>query len=185
MPATVKTYAYVGNPATPSDLANFSDNLRFNCADTVIQNTDLSDPCVKPDAGQGPNFSWWKHLSLFAEVEPDNYINNIKLYTDGDNDWGAEVTVKVGLAPTYVQASGNAESGLELTEANHAGLSGPPDDLFSYDDVSMLDVPTASGGDHTGVGRITQFVALQLSVTDQATGGTKAAQNVTWRYDEA
>jgi len=191
MAANVETYIYTGiNPGSGAALSSFGDNVRFNLADDNVQTT--ANPCIKPDAGS--NYSFWKTIALYCSIAPDNYVNNVKLYTDGSNAWGASMPVKVGVASAYDQAvvdPVNAESGKQLLAANHAGMAAEPVDLFSYVNGAELSVPTAgtgAGGDFVpgdAPGRVCDFVVAQVEVMDTATGGTKAQQTITWRYDEA
>jgi len=183
MAATVKVYGYYGATPSTEDLANVSDNLRFNNADTIVDNTDVTNPCVKPESGT--NYSWWKTTALEAESAPTTYINNVKLYSDGSNDLGTGMGVKVATASSYVQATGDAETGTQLTMANHAGLAAEPTDLFAFTSGSPMTVPIEGGGNHTGTGRITDFVVMQMDIADTAEGGQKGPEQLTYRYDEA
>lgn len=174
MPATVETRVNTG--AGPTSAAAATVRLKNADNNTI----DANNPVVRPLAGV--NYSFWKTIHFHCTGAPDTSISNVKLYTDGALGWTG-ITTYVGdqQTDTYVQATGNSDSGDEMV-ANHSQISSRTD-LFSYTSGSPLDVSLASTWDNT-TGRITAYVVLQAEVSNTANGGAQAAETATWRYDE-
>lgn len=178
MAATVVTRYYYG--AGPTD--ETATNLRFKLADNNTQ--DTNNPCVKPSAGT--NYSAWKHITLYCTVVPDNDIDNIKIYTDSALAW-AGCTVQVGdediALASYVQATGSGDSWDEMV-ANHGGISAKTD-FFTYTSGSPRTVTEEAAWGTPGPNEaITKGIVLQLDVGTGASGGSQAAETITWQYDE-
>lgn len=172
MAATVQTWVYTGAGPSGAQAAN----ARFKLADDNTQ--DANNPCVRPAAGT--NYSFWKSIKLYASVAPDTAINNVKIYSDGTLAWtGCTVQVGNETSSTYDQATGSGDSGDEMV-ANHSQITGKTS-LFTYTSASVKSV---SGSIGAATGAISDYIVLQLDITNAATGGQQAAETITWRYDE-
>jgi len=177
MVATVTTKQYWGAGPTESDLP--SDNMRFCTA-------DLNDPTTTypiPIPGSGTYYSYAKSIAFYVSVAPDTSITSIYIYTDGSLGWGTGVSVKVGdQYPTaYVQATGTlGTTGNEITTF-YTGVTSTTD-LFGY--TSGSPKGTVDQIATTGTGRYTKYVIMQCNVLSTASSGAKAAETITWRYNE-
>jgi hypothetical protein len=128
---------------------------------------------VKPDTGQ-TNRSFWKTFFLNAESSPTGTINNIKWFTDGALGWTG-MTLRVGVTSGYTQATGTLGT---TGDASAVATT----DATTYTSASPLSVTGSITNPNTG--KITDYVVLQVSVSDTAAAGLMPTENVTWRYDE-
>lgn len=166
MAATVSVKQAVGAGPTVTSITN----LRFNTDDTV--NPGTTNPLVRPAAGT--NYSYTKWVYLNADTTPSNAINNVKIYCDGAIGWTG-CTLKIGASGTYTQAAGTPG-----TTGNVSTLA--TTDIQRYTSGS----PKALSGSisNPSTGRISDYVAMQVSVTNSAVAGTLAAETLTFQYDE-
>jgi hypothetical protein len=141
--------------------------------------------------GSGTNYSYWVNTRLSIDAITSGTVNNIKWYTDGTNNLGTGVTMKVGVtsasgSPTYGQATGVAgTSGTQLTSANYvtaggSALAGAPSDAFGYTSGSPLSVT----GSTTSTGDVGEFVVYQIEVGSTASSGATGSETLTWKYDD-
>ena len=182
--------AYGATPTYSSDLA--SGQFKFRSDDDPT-NTDNTAPILKPTSGT--NYAYWVSLCLNFTGTFTQYTN-IKLYSDGTNDWGTGTDILVGLrdsgdagCPTasYQQAAGTpGETGYAISDgtnghAYYNAQTTPTGSLFGYTEASPLDLDSNT---YTTDGDKSYFAVLQLSVADTATAGVKTGENITFRYDE-
>jgi len=163
-------------------------NLRFKTADDNDQDTSNPIPIV---AGQTKR-SYWRHVYMKCTVAPTTKVDNIKFYTDGDGWTGC--TLNVGEQfPTNTDA---ADTGYELATgtlgdtgdemvANHSGITSKVD-AFTKTQGSPLSGPSINedGNLIDAVGEETDYLVLQLDVTDSASPGTLSQETLTIMYDE-
>lgn len=178
MPASVLIKRITGAAGGPTLTDVTSGTSRLSLADSPTPGT--GNPLLIPSSGT--NFSFWGVLALYAESAPAGIIDTVKLYLDGANGFGTGVGLKIGEATTYVQATGSATSGLELTVGNYATLTGAPADAFGYTAASPLAVTGSISNPDTG--KITNYLALQLSVASTAAPGVISAETITMTYNE-
>lgn len=177
MSATVLIYRLTGTQATPTTTDVTSGSVH---AGTQDANTS---PCKIPVPTSGSNHSFWVNTQLNATAAPDNYLNNIKWYTDGGNGFGTGVTAIVSTASQYASATGTAgSSGAILNTTNHASLTGAPSDLFLYTSSCKLAV---AGSIAATTGSFGNRVVFQLSVISTGVAGNTGAETITWEFDEA
>lgn len=145
-------------------------NLRFNTDDTV--NPGTTNPLVRPAAGT--NYSYEKTVYLNADTTPSNTINNVKIYSDGAIGWTG-CTLKIGARGTYSQATGTPG-----TTGNVSTLA--TTDIQRY----TSGAPKALTGSITNpsTGRISDYVVMQVAITNSAVAGTLPAETLTFQYDE-
>lgn len=174
MAATVVTYVYNG----AGGVGALATNVRFKLADNNTQ--DANNPCVVPSAGT--NRSFWKVIALYCTVAPDTAINNVKLYSDGALAWaGCIIYVGNETPASYSQATGGATSGDEMVANYGGGVITGKTDLFTYTSASPKSI---TGSISYVTGKITNYVVLQLDITNAAGAGVQAAETLTWQYDE-
>lgn len=177
MAATVIINRLTGAGPTETDIT--SSNTRASTSDAPSPGT--SDPIPVPPSGS--SYSYWVTTQLEATVTPDGTINNINWYTDGANGFGTGVTCIGQDSDTYVQATGTqGTSGTELTTGNHAGLSGAPADVFSFDSGSPKSI--AGSLDNPNTGLFGDMFVYQIVVASTAGPGATPTETFTWSYDE-
>ena len=177
MVATVTTKQYWGAGPTESDLPN--NNLRFCTSDANDPGTD--NPIPIP--GSGTYYSYAKTIAFYVSVAPDTSITGIYIYTDGALGWGTGVEVVIGdQYPTaYVQATGTpGTTGNEITTF-YTGVTGDSN-LFGYTSGSPKGAITQKAS--TVTGRYSDYVILRCKVASTASSGAKAAETITWKYNE-
>lgn len=167
MAASVSVKQAVGAGPTVTTITN----LRFNTDDTV--NPGIVNPLVRPAAGTYRSF--WKTVYLNADTSPSNFINNVKLYSDGTIGWTG-CTLYGGSSGTYTQATGTAgtqgDDSAVATALVSGWTSGAPKQL-----TGTISNPST--------GRISDYVIMQVDVSSSAVAGTLAAETMTFQYDEA
>lgn len=150
---------------------NITDtNTRFLASDShTVAGT--SNPVLIPDSGT--NYSYKASTRLYYDGSGTGTIDNIKWYTDGDNNLGTGIGLNVKTASTYSQATGTeGETGDEMTGGS---------DAFDYTSANPLSV-TGSVTDPANED-VGDFVELQSTVGTTASAGTSTQETVTWRYD--
>lgn len=176
MPATVQIVRLTGAGPTATDITSI--NTRANAEDAHTT-AGTSNPIQVP--ASGTNYSYWVSTRLNVTVAPSGSISNLRWYSDGSNNLGTGVTMKVNTASSYVQATGTpGETGTQLTTGNHASLAGAPSDAFGYTSGSPLSVT----GSTSTTGQFGDYVVYQIEVADTASPGATSQETVTWKYDE-
>lgn len=165
--------------AGPSNTDITSINSRANAEDTHTT-AGTANPVRIPAAGT--NYSFWVTTRLEATVAPTGTIDNIRWFFTGTPDTG--IGYDVGDAPnaSYVQATGVVgTSGDQLTQGNHAGLSGAPVDATTFTSGSPKSV---TGSITASTGEFGDLVVWQLNVDNTASPGPTSSITLTYRYDE-
>ena len=196
MVATVSVYFDFGGadgaPGTEQDIdALGPPRLRFKLADNAT--IDENNKCIIPGAGLGPYYSFLKHTYLRLDVTDGHTLSNVKFYTDGTNNFGTGVDVKVGLQfPTktnasnagYEVAAGTATSGEEMV-ANHGGITSSAS-IFNYTAAAPLSISIGEAGNvMNAVGETTNYIVLQGEYANTASVGTTNQETGYLSYDEA
>ena len=162
---------------------------------TDMYNPESTYPCVVPDAGF--NYSYWKHFQLYFEDTFTN-IDNIRIYSDGTIDWslGTGGGVFIGVQDTGDSGCPSAEyeqsAGTEGTTGYSIMDETYGHDHYSDQDPGVVDVTSYTSGstltldstDYTSAGDASYFAVMQVKIADDATQGTKAAETITFLYDE-
>lgn len=178
MAATVQIYERTGAGPTNTDIT--SANSRYLLADSTSAST-TGTPLQIPNAGT--NYSYWKSRYLNCTVTPAGTIDTIKYYTDGANSYGTGVTETISTASSlaYVQATGSATSGTQLSNANYSG-SGSTVNSFTYTSGSPLSVTGSISNPSTG--KISDIWVEQMGVTTTASPGVTPAETKTVSFNE-
>lgn len=167
MPATVSVKQCTGSGPTTTSITN----LRFNTDDTV--NPGTTNPLVKPSAGT--NYSYLKTVYLNADTTPSNAINNVKIYFTNTLGWTG-CTLKIGASSSYTQAAG--------TPGTTGNVSSLATTDFTRYSTSATAKPLSGSISNPSTGKISDYVAMQVSVSTSAVAGTLTADTVTFQYDE-
>jgi hypothetical protein len=149
--------------------------IQFSTSDVVVPGTD--NPLVRPQPGL-TNYSFHKSLFLNADTSPAVRINNVKFFTDGAITWTGG-TLRVGSRPSYTQATGTV--GTTGVEAGGA-LGITMGNAQNYIAASPLSIPGQLLNPTTG--RVSDFIILQVAVSDQAVPGYLGAETLSILYDE-
>lgn len=194
MVATMNVQEY--NGAAPG-VATVITQGRYCTMDSY--NPGLSNPCVVPTSSY--NYSYWKTHNL-AFSGDFTQISNIRWYTSGSvrTSWalGTNGGLFVGVKSTgdnglpvasYVQATGtlgttgynmddttNGHTYYKVGSSNHA----TPVDADTYVSGSTLLVDSTA---YTSAD-VSKCVVTQVKIATDATQGDKAAETLTFRYDE-
>jgi len=171
-----------GTANTPGTVAQTLTNLRFNNEDTNDQDT-ASPITITPST---TIYSFWKHVYLKCTAGPSVQINNVKVYTDGTLGWTG-CTVKVGddvCARNSTPSYAGYDPGLASVLTTHDTIA-TTTSLFTYTSGSARSVTISeSGSIINATNETTDYVVLQLEVTDTASPGTAATETITFSYDE-
>jgi len=178
MPAVTKLKRITGDVGAPTLTDITSSTSRLSLSDSATPGTD--NPVLIPNAGT--NYSFWAIFALYADTAPAGTIDTIKLYSDGSNSFGTGVGMKVAQGTTYIQATGSATTGLPLTVANYLTLTGEPVDIFTYTSGAALAVAGSIANPNTG--RVSNYLAVQASLSSAVVPGIVPAETITVTYKE-
>lgn len=163
--------------AGPTLTAITSINTRAN-ADDAHSTGSTANPVRIPSAA-GYNYSFWVSTQLEVISGLLGTINNLKWFSGGGI--GAGIGIIGEVASAYVQATGTiGETGIELTQGNHASLSSAPVDIFTFTSGAPKTVP----GSTSSTGAFGDIFTYQFKVDQTASPGTTAQPAFTWSYDE-
>lgn len=189
MAATLKVYFDFGGtdatPATEQDTSALGPpNIRFKQAD----DTAIDAVAAIPIPGSGTAYSRWKQIYLRCSVAPATSVDNIRFYTDGGG-FGAGITLRVSTA--FPIKNSGSDAGYEVADVNnamladHSGVAGVAD-AFGYNAGAPLAGPSISeaGNIINATGETTNYLVLQLEVTNAASAGNLADETLTFQYDE-
>lgn len=142
-----------------------SGTVRFKKADNAT--VDTNNPMTVP--GSGFSYSYDKWLRLNVTVAPDNYIENLKFYTDGTNNFTSGIELYVKATTTYTTPA---------IVTNITGFT----NAFTYNSGAALDLGTAQV---TGTGEKGDHAQLRMRVGTAVTAGNSGNETATFSYDEA
>ena len=152
-------------------------------------------PCVVPTSGF--NYSYWKHFCIdFSGTFSE--ISNIRIYSDGTINWalgtggdvliGKRDTGDSGCPPaSYEQAAGTiGVTGYSIMDGTYGhdryvGQTPGVADIQDYTAGGTQLLLDSTVYDAAGT---SYYAVMQVKIADDATQGTKAAETVTFLYDE-
>lgn len=175
------------NGAGPS--YNPITNARFNTND--VYNPGSSDPLPIPAAGF--TFSYWKSICL-QFTGTFTQVDNIRHYCDGTIAWtlGTAGEVRRGNRDagdhgcpvgSYDEATGTPGSQGDDIET-HTYYSGQTTKTVALTGDTGPEGATIDSNAYTSADDRCFFIILQVKVDTDATQGTKATEQFTWKYDE-
>jgi hypothetical protein len=181
--ATVRIMRWTSLASNPSKSIIDGSVNRAGTVDDPVPGT--SWPIPVPTSASS-NYSYWVCTRLSATAAATTAIQNIKWYTDSQNNLGVGVSLNVATASAYVQAIGTtAVSGSALTSANYGSSwsysNASANDAFAYTSSNLLSVGGSIG---STTGDIGHFVVYQVAVASTAGPGTTGSEQLTWQYDE-
>lgn len=176
MPATVLIRRLTGAGPTSTDITSINTRANAEDAHTTAGTTNS---ILIP--ASGTNYSYWVNTRLDVTAITSGTVDNVKWFTDGTNSLGTGVTMAVGTANAYVQATGTAgTTGTQLTVGNYTGFTLGNANAFTYTTGSPLDVT----GTTSTTGQFGDRVVYQINVATTAGSGATASETLTWRYDD-
>ena len=164
MPATVSIHSYHG-AAGATEAAVTA--IRFKKADNDTADTNNRMPI--PAAGT--EYSYIKHLSLYADTSPAALIDTLKLYGDGALPTGVQMYV---VDATYTNPVANADAALGTWSNNYAG----------YTSAAPLSIAGSIANPTTGKIQ-TNYAKMQMGVISTAAAGIMTAETLTFSYLES
>lgn len=189
MAATLNVYFdFGGVDGTPGTNQNTDGlgppNIRFKQADDA----QIDAVAAIPIPGAGTAYSRWKQIYLRCSAAPVTSVDNVKFYTDGGG-FGAGITLRV--STSFPEKNSGSNTGYEIADVNnamltdHSGVAGVAD-AFGYNAGAPLAGPSISeaGNIINAIGETTNFLILQLEVTNAASAGNLADETLTFQYDE-
>ncbi len=188
MVATMSVYLDTGGTDNSSGTQTDIDalgppTLRFKQADNPT--IDSNNPIPIPAAGT--EYSRWKQIYLYCDVQPDTQIDNIQFYTDGGG-FGTGITVLAG--DEFPVHNSGAETGYDVSDANevitnHTDITGGTD-AFSFTSGSTLSGPSISeaGSIINAAAETSNYLVLSMQVINTASPGDLANETFTFQYDE-
>jgi hypothetical protein len=171
--------ANAGAPTTETAITHLKNKTK----DEPDNNTNYSIPIPS----EGYNYSFWETIYIYATALSE-VLSNVKLYGTGVPSGYTGVTLNIGdqTSDTYEQATGTeSESGTELV-AGHGQVASVVNFLATYTSGNMKSIALAGGvASITGVGRVTQYIYMQMKVGSTAIHGALAYYSIVAQHDLA
>jgi hypothetical protein len=176
-----------GTPGASTDITALGPpTLKFKLADNTT--IDTANPIVIP-APTATVYSFPKFIFLKCTANASTHtINNVKIYSDGSNTLGTGVDLMVGLQ--FPVHNSGATTGYELADnANEmvaeTALTSSAS-IFGYASGTGLTVTISEAGSViNAANETTNYVVLQMNVSDTASPGPTPSETLTFSYDEA
>ena len=146
-----------------------SGTVRFKLADN--QTVDGVNPMTIPSSSVGTRRSFTKQLRMYCATAPGNYIDNLRMYSDGANTFGTGITV-------------NATNAGSTWAANATPALTGGSDLFEFRAATPMNIDSVHTASVTATGFFSDLVKLQMVVASTASSGILTAETLTFAYDE-
>lgn len=178
-----------GNPGVSTNTDPLgAPNIRFKRADDP--NIDGADPNIIKDGMT--SISRWKQIYLQCVTAPTVQVDNVKIYTGGPGDnYGPEISVDIGnISTTRHTTPAPDTTGYSVSDTDDEDMAGhgsimSHSDFFVFDAGNKYDVLiTEELSKIDGIGETTNYVVLQMYISDMAAPGNLADKEITWEYDE-
>jgi hypothetical protein len=174
-----------GSPGTSTDIdALGPPTLKFKLADNPT--IDTNNPIVIPSGATV--YSYIKCVYLKCDANADVHtINNVKIYSDGASS-STGVDVKVGLQ--FPTKNSGATTGYELSNSANEMVSETAltssASIYGYTSGAGLSVSISeSGSIINAANETTNYIFLQMEVSNTASPGATTTETYTYSYDEA
>ena len=184
MAANVIIEEWNGTGGSETRTDKTSGSIRFKNADNAT--VDLNNPLVVPGSGQEYSYEKWVRLAIEG---PGGFtqIDNLQVYTDGANNFGAGIKVWHALAGTYMTPVVPNQS----NDPPQSPAAGSPQenmaDLFALTSGSPGNLDAINTGpftDGSPVETVGDFIVMVMEVEPGASNGVLAAETLTFSYDE-
>ncbi len=183
MAANVIIEEWNGTGGSETRTDKTSGTIRFKNADNAT--ADLSNPLVVPGSGQEYSYEKWVRLAI--EGGAFTQVDNLQVYTDGANNFGAGIKVWHALAGAYMTPVIPNES----NDPPQSPAAGSPQedmaDLFALTSGSPGDLDAINAGpftDGSPLEAIGDWIVMVMEVETTASNGVLTAETLTFSYDE-
>ncbi len=183
MAANVIIEEWNGTGGSETRTDKTSGTIRFKNADNAT--ADLSNPLVVPGSGQEYSYEKWVRLAI--EGGAFTQVDNLQVYTDGANNFGAGIKVWQALAGAYMTPVIPNES----NDPPQSPAAGSPQedmaDLFALTSGSPGDLDAIDTGpftDGSPLEAIGDWIVMVMEVETSASNGVLTAETLTFSYDE-
>ncbi len=183
MAANVIIEEWNGTGGSETRTDKTSGSIRFKNADNAT--VELSNPLVVPGSGQEYSYEKWVRLAI--EGGAFTQVDNLQVYTDGANNFGAGIKLWHALAGAYMTPVIPNES----NDPPQSPAAGSPQenmaDLFgltsgSPGDLDAIDIgPFTDGSPLEAIG---DWIVMVMEVETGASNGVLTAETLTFSYDE-
>lgn len=188
MVATFNTYLDYGGAENAPGFSVSIDALgppmlRWKRADNST--IDNVDPIPIPAGAD--NYARWKSIYLRCSAAPSLQVDNVRIYSDGVL-WGATAVVDVG-DETPTKNSGSS-AGYDVADVNltmvvnHTDITGITNFILAIVGAPKAVSISEAGAIINAIGESSNYVVLQMHVTNAAVQGDLANTTITWLYDE-
>lgn len=164
MAASMKIYELTASIAGTDKTAS---TIRFKLADN--QTVDTNNPITIPSTGVTRSFT--KQVRMYCATPPDTSVDNLQVYTDGSNTFGAGISVNA------------TNVGVTFAANASAALAGGKD-FFGFTSVAPMNLDAVDTAAVTAIGFGGDILKLQMEVASTASSGTKSPETITFSYDE-
>lgn len=175
-----------GSPGTLTDIDGLSPvQMEFKNADNATIN-GLNGIGVP---GAGTNYSRWKQIYVKCDTAPATQIDNVRLISDGTNNYGTGIGVKVGLQFPTKNSGSNAgyevaDTANEEMVAGHGGITSSADVFTKTSSAPLAVTISEAGSIINAIGETCNYIVLQMEVGTTASPGLTAIETFNILYDE-
>lgn len=171
MASVVRLYEMTGtqNTGVGTGVDKTSATIRFKSVNET--SVDSENRLSVPSAG-GTTYSFTKQVQFFVDTAPVVDITNLRIYSDGTNNYASGLTLKYGTAGTF---------GVNVNTADHVTA-----DFFGLTNTNSVDMRgTSTHGTFTGTLFKGGFMRLQMNVGPGALSGSSSIEVLTGSFDES
>lgn len=176
MAATVKVYEKNGSGQVATDKT--ASSIRFKNADDAVVN--LEDPLSKPSVGTEYSFEKWLRLAITGGSF--SQISNLKVYSDGSNNFGTGIKMWWLTAGSYSQP---VKPSVSNDPPQHASVEFI--NAFLYTSISPLDLNSINSGpfDNSSLPKdVGDYLIAVAEVEPTASQGVKSSEAIIFSWDE-
>ena len=172
----------LGEPVTFTDKT--SGTIRFKNADNST--VDLINPLVVPTSDTEYSFEKWIRLAIEG---PGGFtqIDNLQVYTDGSNTFGAGIKVWYAITGTYAAPQIPTQT---VDPPQSPAVGSPQEDMADLFDLTsgspgnMDATNTGPFTDGSPIERVGDWLVMVMEVETGASNGVLSAETLTFSYDE-
>lgn len=175
------------NGAGPSRTDKTSGTIRFKAADNAT--VDNANTVVVPTSGQVHSYQKW--LQLKIDGGSFTQIDNLKVYSDGQNDFQAGSPSEVRMFYAVTGTYATPEQPVDNVDPPQFPATGSPQedmtDFFTSSSASPIDMDANNPGPYTDGSpseAIGDFLVLVMQVLPGATQGITSSETLTFAFDE-
>lgn len=175
-----------GAPGTSTDIDALTPvQLEFKNADnaTIDGLNGIGIP------GAGTNYSRWKQIYVKCDTAPAVQVDNIRFHTDGANNYGTGLGLKIG--NQFPTKNSGSSAGYEVADtaneemvAGHGGITSSVVAFTKTNSSPLVITISETGNKIDAIGETSNYIVLQAEVGTTAGAGLSATETLTILYDE-